>query len=94
MPTIRPTTVGLLSASLTDPPIETGKGIMQPAECRAIRISVGWSPQQLAEKAGFKAETIISFEEKGRPLPLSAQVALRRVVRKELQRQRRYMKPG
>ncbi len=52
------------------------------AECRVQRERLGWSVQDLSSRSGFPVVTLIEFEGGRRTLGLSAQVALRRALRK------------
>jgi len=70
--------------------IRTPRRLAQPkpanalpaAECRAQREGLGWSMQELATRSGFPVTTLTEFEGGHRTLGLSAQVALRRILRK------------
>lgn len=52
------------------------------AECKTQRERLGWSVQELSSRSGFPVATLIEFEGGRRTLGLSAQVALRRALRK------------
>jgi DNA-binding transcriptional regulator YiaG len=60
-------------------------GPIEPAECRAGRAFLGWSPQELAARTGLSVRTIANFEG-GQSIPLSAKVALRRAFKKGLRK--------
>jgi DNA-binding transcriptional regulator YiaG len=60
-------------------------GDLEPADCQAQRNSLGWSLHDLALRSGFALTTLSEFEAGRRKLGLSAQVALRRVLKKGMQ---------
>lgn len=61
---------------------KNGGAVLSPVRCLAGRAALGWSLEELSKRSGFRAPTIADFEEGRRPLPLSAQVALQRALRK------------
>ena len=40
----------------------TKRGMLTPEQCRAARAVLGWSREDLAQKAGVSAGTVVGFE--------------------------------
>ena len=57
-------------------------GVLSPAECESQRQALGLSAIELSKRCGFRPSTITEFEAGRHVLSLSAQVAVRRALRK------------
>jgi transcriptional regulator with XRE-family HTH domain len=55
-------------------------GMLTPQQCRAARAVLGWSREDLAEKAGVSAGTVVGFELLGADSKVSTVQKLRRAL--------------
>jgi transcriptional regulator with XRE-family HTH domain len=58
----------------------TKRGMLTPEQCRAARAVLGWSREDLAQKAGVSAGTVVGFELLGADSKVSTLRKLRQAL--------------